>query len=504
MRVLLAVLLLGACGSSGAPALPCEDACVEGAVRCTLDGAAFQSCVHGVDGCLTYVNAETCLPGASCNPATLACEDEPVLATRLADFALFVDKVESTSGTIFDLPIEQGRDQLMADLRAMLAADGSPRGHALAVRHLNLAFRDGHIAAFLTDTCDSPDHPLYFTSFQDACTQPYGDHVVVTKVGAANPLGLAPGDEILSWNGLQGAALEDAVVHAPLCASASASRSARRFLAGTSLLAVVQPGDTLGVRHLDGAEETITVGALQPVSIGCRNPTGTARAYVVQASWLDEAAGIALIDVPSLHPGTPGTAAQQLAALRQLFVNALADVPGAQARIWDLRGNTGGYPAMGLYLAEGLASVEPQALADCASRVPGSEPFEAGTTHDMDVVSQGFAFTGVDIVLTDGLTHSAGDWFAYAMKASAGSTAMLMGAPTSGAFGAGLLAGPVTPSSTLYQVVSPLRCTDLAGMPLEGRGVTPHVAVELEPADLAQGKDTVLERALTEARALLD
>lgn len=501
---MLGAQLLAACGSDAEEDPPVETCdpdtqCTLGATTCS-DATHLATCVMNAEGCLVFENSSTCEAGAICSNAM--CVDDPTLAARLGDIERFIDGAANYSGTIFDFPVDKAA--LLAECRAILAADPSPIGYARAVRHANIAYKDGHISAFLNDICASPSHPLYFTSYQDACTQPSGDGMVINKVGVVNPMGFEVGDVIISWNERTGDDLETAVIEAPMCASTSASASARRYLAGTSLLGVARPGDTIGIRHLDGSEETKQVGPLVDQAINCRNPLGTPRNYVVRSSWLDEKAGIALIDVPSLHPGTAGTGEEQLEALRQLFITELADVPNAVVRIWDLRGNTGGFQEMGLFITSGLPNVEPQPMGDCEWRMASSDPFTSQRHVDFDVVADAaYAYAGANIILIDGLTHSAGDWFAYGMKEAVGSDAILIGSPTSGAFGAGLVRGTVTETSQLYMVVSPLRCVDQAGELLEGRSVEPDIAVELDPQDLADGKDTVLERAVEEARGII-
>jgi C-terminal processing protease CtpA/Prc len=46
----------------------------------------------------------------------------------------------------------------------------------------------------------------------------------------------------------------------------------------------------------------------------------------------------------------------------------------------------------------------------------------------------------------------------------------------------------------------PYRGLDLSGAAIEGRGTVPDVSVELEPADLARGVDTVMEAAAARLR----
>lgn len=497
-------LMAFGCGSSGAEP-DANPACEAGATRCG-DAVTVETCVVGADG-LRWEVTETCAANHVCDDATATCVVDPELdpeeLAQLADLEAFIADVAASGGLALDQPVDG--DALLAEARAIIEQDVGGVGFARAIRHVNLAYADGHVSVFNNDTCGTAANPLYFTSLQDACTQPFEDHVVVNRVGDVNPLGLQAGDEILAWNGRSGAELEDAVLTAPLCASASASASARRALAGTTLLAVVQPGDTLSVRHVGGGEEEIVVGAPLDQRISCRNPLATPRPYVALASWLDEAAGIALIDLPSLYPTKEGADYQEtLDNLRAEIAAALATVPGASARIWDARGNTGGFQEMGLRIVSGFAGVGAQPMGDCEWRQAGSDPFVSQRHVDYDVIEDAaMAFDGVNVVIIDGLTHSAGDWLAWGAKDAAGSSAVVVGSPSSGAFGAALIRGYVTPGRGLYEVISPLRCEDQQGNLLEGRAVEPDVVVELTPEALAAGDDNVRARALAEAQALL-
>lgn len=155
-----------------------------------------------------------------------------------------------------------------------------------------------------------------------------------------------------------------------------------------------------------------------------------------------------------------------------------------------------------MHIASGFVADQP--IGTCETRMPNSDPFVASSTTNFSIEHDAaFAFTGHDIVLTDGLTFSAADWFAYTMQHAEGANVTVIGSATAGAFGATLVSRAIAGGS-LYEVISPLRCTDTEGVLLEGHGVVPDIAIELEPVDLAAGVDTVMQRAITEARTLVD
>ena len=98
-------------------------------------------------------------------------------------------------------------------------------------------------------------------------------------------------------------------------------------------------------------------------------------------------------------------------------------------------------------------------------------------------------------MLTDGLAYSAGDYFPLAVRKA--SDAILVGTSSAGAYGGGrapiALAGP----PSLEANYDPTACFDAAtNAPLEANPPPPTIAAEYVPADLAAGKDTVLERAV--------
>jgi C-terminal processing protease CtpA/Prc len=135
----------------------------------------------------------------------------------------------------------------------------------------------------------------------------------------------------------------------------------------------------------------------------------------------------------------------------------------------------------------------------CNQRVANSSPPKFGAARYAEyVLTPGgrFAFSGQVAILTDGRDYSAADYFPLAAKYR--SAAILVGAPTAGAFGASGPSKGFQGPPRFRVTVDPNRCT-LADddMPLEGRSVAPQIQVDYDPMDLKNGKDTFLERAVT-------
>ena len=88
---------------------------------------------------------------------------------------------------------------------------------------------------------------------------------------------------------------------------------------------------------------------------------------------------------------------------------------------------------------------------------------------------------------------SAGDYFVLAVHEA--TDARIFGRPAAGAYGGGGSWLYLDAAQQYYLSYDPYRCNDPDGVPLEMRSIQPDNWVEYEPADLAQGIDTVLEAA---------
>lgn len=168
-----------------------------------------------------------------------------------------------------------------------------------------------------------------------------------------------------------------------------------------------------------------------------------------------------------------------------------------------MRSNFGGATPEALAIAAGMPGAREMEIAACTTRIAGtSPPRYAPTGPDYELTpGSAFDFDGPAAVLVDGRSFSAEDYFARAAKI--GTDAVIVGTPTSGAYGGSGATFAIEADTPLMASYDPTRCNDSDGEPLETRGVQPDVPVEYDPEDLAEGRDTVLEAAAAELRASL-
>jgi C-terminal processing protease CtpA/Prc len=177
---------------------------------------------------------------------------------------------------------------------------------------------------------------------------------------------------------------------------------------------------------------------------------------------------------------------------------AFDTVKDAPRLIWDIRGNGGGLTRAGIAIASGMPGARAGALTYCSARVSGSSPprFEGRYAEYALTPGGAFSYKGKVAVLIDGHDYSAADYFPYLVRN--GTDGILVGSPTAGAFGATSGTFSIAESPALEFAYDQNHCLDATGKSLEGRSVQPHRAVEYEPADLASGRDTVLNTAVQE------
>lgn len=470
-------------------AATCVDTCAAAGATCAGDEAV--TCARGADGCLVAtrtvctVGAEVCRDGACV-----------VISGRQRGWADALMKTAEVIDANLGMAPQLGVD---VDARVATLSDelfhlpDAPSSFYSTLRKLTLTWPVGHLTVLDPLRCGSNDHPFDATSTLGACTQPYGDHAVVSWVSPQNPLGLVAGDEVIGVDDLEGDAMMEASWLQPLCGSASASASNRRAVAGTSLFARAAIGTTVTIKHVDGAVEQKVVTALAPQAVSCRDPMGRAGAGVASSYLRPD--GIGVIVVPRLHLGAnaPPDFAQVYLQIQAQLLTAFDAVKTAPGIIWDLRANEGGSTLNGLEVVAGLSgAVIGRDVGGYRYRPPGSatlSPREAYTLR----ASPTFSYAGKVAFLIDGLTISASDYTALAVETA--STAYLVGQPSSGSYGGG--STPITTASTpaISVYPDPFIGEDALGQPLEGRSAQPTHLVELEPTDLAAGRDTVMERA---------
>ncbi len=163
---------------------------------------------------------------------------------------------------------------------------------------------------------------------------------------------------------------------------------------------------------------------------------------------------------------------------------------GMRALVLDLRSNSGGY----LHELTAVANT---------TLLPGQpiyqETSRGGRTRTIRTTAAPILPSHVPVVaLVDEGSASAAELLAAALSEHARAT--LVGARTSGAVEASVLYD-LSDGSALSVTV--LRLASGMGRRLEGVGVSPDIAVALAVADLDQGRDTQLQRALLVARQRL-
>jgi carboxyl-terminal processing protease len=177
------------------------------------------------------------------------------------------------------------------------------------------------------------------------------------------------------------------------------------------------------------------------------------------------------------------------AALGQ-FDEAMAALVGAdvKALVIDVRGNPGGsFPTI-----EKVASrfIRDGAIAQCASRQAAMRTTRAdGSAWGRDVPIT---------VLVSERTSSGGESLASALRENG--IGYLVGKHTFGSLG-GADRAPLQDGSVL--TVETRRCLSGQGQEIEHVGLEPDQTVELDPALLAEGKDSQLDAALTYLRSKL-
>lgn len=175
-------------------------------------------------------------------------------------------------------------------------------------------------------------------------------------------------------------------------------------------------------------------------------------------------------------------------------VAAFEDAP---AVIIDVRQNGGGSDLIGRLAADRFA-IEPALYMTVAERLPGPDrgAFTPPVDWSLQPAASG-AFTGPVIVLTNSRSISAAENFVLAMRVRPG--AIIVGETTAGAMADTV--GAAIPGDWTFTVpVNLMR--DPEGVSWEGVGLAPDLWVRNTPADIAAGRDRVLDLALALARVI--
>jgi len=389
---------------------------------------------------------------------------------------------------------------------AIVKGDDTDLVYLGALRRAFLAIPQGHQGLYLKSGCGKT-LPFESTSRFGVCGRPYGDTLVVTVAKDGNRLGLKKGDRVVEVDGVSGPRmLEDAALR-PTCSVSAPSSSYRRTSGAASFFGTIPTGAKLVVEDPKGARRAVVVPSESDTSTSCFEPLGRDTQFVAKSETLTD--GTAVIRLPSFVPydvpfPTSGTQ-EDFDAYRLAFqarVRAEFDkVKAAPRLIWDLRSNGGGLTQVGLAIASGMVGAKAGPLTRCVDRIAKSDPPRFGTEPyaEYGLTPGGeFAYAGKAAVLIDGFDYSAADYFPYAVRNA--TSAILVGTPTAGGFGASSGTFEVLQSPAVSVTYDVNKCTTSEGVPLEGKGVEPHVLVEYDPTSLAEGRDAVLERAASELK----
>ncbi|MEO6950286.1 MAG: S41 family peptidase [Polyangia bacterium] len=437
------------------------------------------------------------------------CTDDGGCGAKQAGQALLVHEYADAfqAGTACAAPIDW---TALANGAAQTVLDGDGSSAVLyrAMRSIQLGVPEGHQELFYPGCGDEGSTPYQESTWYGVCGRPHGNAVVVTQARSGNTLGLAVGDQIVGtsrWTA--GATFFDQIAKEPVCGSSMPSVGAQHENAAASLFGLVRAGDTLTVQDVGGTLRTVTAPTHDAMSAWCIAPFGGVDDFEAKA--MTRGDGVVVIRVPgflsSAHPlpdpATQASYAQWVSDYVARLATTLDGVKDAPAIVWDARSNTGGSPEVALAIVAGMPGAKAGVLSKGFRRVEGSDPF---AYQPAPIASYSFnatvggplAYGGKVAVLIDGLTYSAGDFFAYAVHHFSG--ALLVGRPSAGAFGYGGSASVTigTPPEFAY-TVDFMKSVDDQGVPLEANEVMPDLVVEYDPADLAAGRDTVLEAAVS-------
>lgn len=165
---------------------------------------------------------------------------------------------------------------------------------------------------------------------------------------------------------------------------------------------------------------------------------------------------------------------------------AVSDIGRHPAMILDLRGNPGGLidsvdATAGIFLPEG------------ALVATGTGRYSLFRRRFAATADAGIRYDGKLAVLVDGTSESGAEALASALQAY--HRGVIIGEPTARHV-LGVEVEERLADGGLLRVAT-LDMRDVRGIALEGRGVTPDIAIARTPADIARGRDPQLRAALT-------
>lgn len=164
-----------------------------------------------------------------------------------------------------------------------------------------------------------------------------------------------------------------------------------------------------------------------------------------------------------------------------------------KALIIDLRLNSGGSDRLAIALGNRLTSA-PLPVFSKQARIGGRDEFSA--LQERSLVPAGAHFLRKPvIVLTSGMTVSAADVAAMILKHPALENITTIGEPTAGAFSN--IHQKMLPNGWTFAFSNERYFAAYSGQNYEGKGIAPDIELFQDKAAFAQGKDNILEFAIS-------
>lgn len=408
-------------------------------------------------------------------------------------------------------------------------AGGVSRGRLAAIiNHLSLSLRDGHTVPLdlVVNAYTVPDRgiPLlavgtWMLDTSGACATAQADgSALVYNVAPGHPLGLQPGDRILGYDGIPWRTLYRQLIDEelptwPLWWGSGPEGFDHAFV--MSAAANWHLFDTMDIQKPWGAVEHVPT-SLMPGALSsefCSEQLPVAGVPKPTFSWAgDTLVSYGVVEDTNIGYiyvwGWFGTASPDFRdAVRDLTV-----VRGVDALVLDFRFNVGGFLRGPL---GGLAALfdHPAPTFGMDERMRASDHFrmkQAGTPAEFRVDFTGLfvrdkgSFNGPIAILTGPGALSAGDFatiwagFHPGARIFGKTTAMAAGLPTQPALGTELFLHPewsaTVAETNSYFVGAPNRYLIHTDLPV-------HERVWLNPEDVANGRDTVVDAALAWLRS---
>lgn len=426
----------------------------------------------------------------------LSCAEREAQQARVSSAGSFADWLDSTRGTFTDFIVDRASLERSTSRRIFDGEDLATDWLG-AMRETLLAFPSGHAGI---SAAERGSVPSLYASRIGVCARPYGDGFVITRGAADRAIDLDPGDVVLAIDNEEGDAMRQRALRLPLEGTSSATESHSRMAAALAAFSAPEPGTEYFVRAPSGDFRTVLVPRDTPTTpIDCRGPLTADVSVRPRVTRRPD--GVAVIRVPSFFISDPGqTELEEIrATTRRELLEAFEQARDAPAIVWDVRANFGGLSLQGLELVSGMPTARATRIATCELRPDGTDVLVEDRFIDYRVVPGGdFAYEGRVAVVADALALSATDYFLLGVTSA--TDVPIVGTGASGGYGVAFPSRRFAGPPDLDAFGDSYRCLDGAGSPLEGREVSVTAFVELDPEDVAAGRDTQLEVAVALVR----